>query len=214
MARTTALIEWRWRRELAVAVKHNRRGEQLIWTWGHQLLVHESLAAEFKKAGLTGYRLKPALVRFPFGRWAEEYRELVVAGWAGIAPEASGIHVIKRCPACHPTRYSGLVHPKKLIDWKQWTGEDFFIVWPLGKVYILVTERVAGLLENLKVKSYALERPNRKWGDFPYEVTRLSVHLPDDVARKYGVPLGIETRTAKWIPHKKAFPSKPSSPDR
>ena len=75
---------------LSVAVKHNKRDEHLIWVWGTGLLVHDSLIAEFESLRLTGYRLKPASVRFRDGRLSREYRELAVIGWAGIAPRNPG----------------------------------------------------------------------------------------------------------------------------
>jgi len=89
-----------------------------------------------------------------------------------------------------------LIHPDKLIDWSQWTGEDFFMVWPLAG-WTLITGRVAEFLRARKVKSCTIRRPEDSFGR---SVRRLSSYMPDDVARKYGEPLGLETGTANWIP--------------
>jgi len=102
----------RLRNNLSVSVKHSKRDERLIFSWPWEPLVHESLIAEFEAQGVTGYRLRPANVRFRDGRLSDEYRQLVVVGWAGIAPEESGIHITGSCPGCHRTQYSGLVRDR------------------------------------------------------------------------------------------------------
>jgi hypothetical protein len=135
-------------------------------------------------------------VRFRDGRVSREYHELVVTGWAGVASPGSGLKPVERCPDCHYVRYGFLPHPEKLIDWKQWTGEDFFVVWPMPWE-IFITGRVAELLSRIKVRSYVVEKPSRSWGG--PTVGRLSASMPEDLARKYGRPLGIEKGKAKWI---------------
>jgi len=148
---------------------------------------------------VTGFRLKPVTVRFRDGHLSSEYYHLVVVGWAGIARSESGIRLIESCPHCLNKQYSPLVDGTKLIDWDQWTGEDFFMVWPLPN-YTLITPRVAELLEKKHVKSYTLQHPVRDdWGERRFAVGRLSAHLPDDLARKYGEPLGLEAGTPSWI---------------
>jgi hypothetical protein len=192
----------RFRTNLAVSVGYSRRDELLIWGWFSGCLVHESLLSEFEGQGIAGYRLKPATVRFRDGRLSTEYQQLVVVGWAGVASEESGIHLDEKCRFCHSAIYSKLCHPEKLIDWNQWTGEDFFTVWPVG--YMLITRRVAELLQSLKVKSFSLEEPDESWvGRNRFHVARLSSWMPDDVARKYGEPLGLENGAATWAPMSK-----------
>jgi len=141
----------RMRRNFVASVNHIRRDQLLISGWIFRWLIHASLVTEFHAEGFTGYRLKPASVRFRDGL-STEYSELIVVGWAGIAREESGIHRIWSCPDCHRADYSPLIHPDKLIDWSQWTGEDFFMVWPLAG-FTLITGRVADFCEHEKLRA-------------------------------------------------------------
>lgn len=110
-----------------------------------------------------------------------------------MARPESGILPTERCEFCHATRYSGLSDAKHLIDWAQWTGEDFFTVWPLPNL-VLITEKVAELLLKLRVKSFTL----RGFEDIDPVIWttgispgRLSNHFPTDFASKYGTPVGL-----------------------
>jgi hypothetical protein len=116
---------------LALKVKHNDRDEKMIWTWGGECLVHEQLAEAFHRRGITGFTLRPATLRFRDGFLSNDYSELVVTGWAGVARPESGIRVLKSCPACRWKTYSVLKNAEQLIDWDHWTKDDCFIVWPL-----------------------------------------------------------------------------------
>ena len=165
------------------------------------MVVHARLVEEFEKRGFTGYRLRPATVRFRDGYLSQDYSELVVTGWAGVAPPESGIELQEACGACGYKKYSSLKEPGKLIDWTQWTGEDFFMVWPLPK-YVMVTKRVADALVELGVKGYELqnmlEREQRFSNDYGFSVGALSEYLPADLAAKYGRPLGLECDPGAW----------------
>ena len=99
--------------DLALQVKHNKRDELIIWPWipGRESIVHEKVLAEFERRGFTGYRLRPASVRFRDGQVSNNYQELIVTGWAGIARPESGIRVVKSCPGCLWKQYSGLRTP-------------------------------------------------------------------------------------------------------
>ena len=187
----------RLKSNLTVKVSHNRKNVLLIWAWLRgRPLIHEKLIEELEAMGATGYRLKPGSVRFQDGSVSNEYRELVVTGWAGVASPDSGLKPIERCLDCHYVKYGPLPHPEKLMDCSQWTGEDFFTIWPLlGGVFI--NGRVGVLLRRLNTRSYTLERPSRSWGG--PTVGRLSATMPDDLAQKYGEPLGIERGKATWI---------------
>jgi hypothetical protein len=176
--------------DLALEVKHDSRDEKIVWRWIEGCVVHESLVAEFRKGGLTGYRLRPSTVRFRDGGISKDYQELIITGWAGIARPESGIRVTKRCPRCQWKKYSSLRDVERLIDWSQWSGGDFFIVWPLPG-FILITERVAELLLSLDIKSFQL-RGLQEIGSFGFTVARLSDFMPEDLAIKYGRPLGLE----------------------
>src|SRR5690349_11849317 len=77
--------------ELVLAVSHNDQDQSMIWSWMSECLIHEQLLAILRAANLTGYRTRPATVRFGNGVISKEYRELVVTGWGGVAPPESGI---------------------------------------------------------------------------------------------------------------------------
>jgi len=166
----------------------------MIWCWVEGQVIHESVLDEFERQGFTGYRTQPATVRFLDGLVSSDYHELVVTGWAGLVSPESGVRVKERCPACHWRQYTGIKNYERLIDWSQWTGEDFFIVWPLPK-FILITERVAMSLLGFGVNSFelkALDDFDRPVGRRGFTVGRLSNFMPGDLAIKYGGPLGIE----------------------
>ena len=189
--RTTALV---------LEVRHASRDEQIISSWLGARVVHASLLSEFQKRGFTGYRLKPATVRFADGHISRDYSELIVTGWAGVARPESGITLVENCPGCQLKRYSSLQDSTQLIDWTAWTGDDFFIVWPLPS-FTLVTARVAEALETLRVRSYSsgtlrfLEQrslPSSLPSLGGFTVGRLSSFLPEDLSLKYGKELGLE----------------------
>jgi len=180
---------------LYLEVKHNRRDELIIW--GHDLAIHEKILDQFEKQGFTGYRVKPAAVHFRDGATSTEYHEFLVTGWAGTASPESGVRLVESCPACLRKEYSPITNPEKVIDWSQWTGEDFFVVYPLmGTRFI--TERVAKWLQSQKVKSFRLEKEfdvrqrDSIISKLNIPAGRLSLHFPQDLANKYGKPLGLE----------------------
>jgi hypothetical protein len=182
--------------DLRLEVKHNDAQQLVIFGWLEGPVVHAQLLEELAKRGFTGYRLRPATVRFRNGLLSSDYSELIVTGWAGVAPTESGIQLIEACSGCGYKKYSSLKDAEKLIDWAQWTGEDFFMVWPLPK-YVLITRRVADALAELKVKSYQLENmlePRESAFSIAhgYSVGALSQFLPEDLAIRYGGPLGLQ----------------------
>src|SRR5439155_13113173 len=73
-------------------------------------------------------------------------RELVIVGWAGVAPPESGIRVIETCSSCGLLHYSCFDNSLRLINESQWDGTDFFMVWPLPR-FIFVTDRVKKTIE-------------------------------------------------------------------
>jgi hypothetical protein len=174
-------------------MSHNRREELMIW-WLFGCVIHERLADEFEQQGFTGYQLRQATICFRDGHRSNEYHELIVTGWAGMAPIESGIHLIETCPACRYKRYSGITNFDMLIDWSQWTGDDFFIVWPRPSSK-LVSERVGQWLISRKIKSFRLssfqdlDQMVEKFGSSP---GLISDYLPEDLAIKFGRPLGLE----------------------
>lgn len=180
---------------LYLEVKHNLRTEVMIWAWG--VAIHNELANRFKEEGFTGYRLRPAIVRFRDGAASSDYQELVVTGWAGAASPLSGMKLIESCPACHYRRYSAVEDYDNIVDWQQWTGGDFFYVYQFLGLR-LCTERVAEFLNQNKVRSFRIEEGfNDRKNDSL--ISKLSVpvgslinFLPEDLAAQYGKPLGLE----------------------
>jgi len=181
-----------------VEVRHAHRDQWMIWlAAGGVLFVHGELLAEFEKKRISGYRTRPATVRFKDGYESKDYAELVVVGWAGVARPESGIRLLEICPCCHLRRYSGLENAELAIDWSQWSGEDFFVLWPLMD-RTLITPRVAELLKLQKVKSYRLASlamwENRKLPESlrGFTIPRISVCMPEDVARRIGGSSGLD----------------------
>src|SRR5436190_774981 len=86
--------------DLRLEVKHNDTEQLLIFAWLESPVVHARLLEEFAKRGFSGYRLRPATVRFRNGDLSCDYSELIVTGWAGVAPPESGIQLIEACSGC------------------------------------------------------------------------------------------------------------------
>jgi hypothetical protein len=181
--------------ELHHYLKHNRREEQILW--GSDIAIHASVLEKFANEGITGFRTKPAKVTFRDGSTSDEYREFIVTGWAGVVRQESGMRLLDSCPGCLWKNYGPIHDFTRIIDWDQWTGEDFFIVWPLTG-HRLCTERVAKWLEASGIRSCSLGRGfellEKKKDCLNYGIPRgpLSEYLPEDLAIKYGRPLGLE----------------------
>jgi hypothetical protein len=176
--------------ELALQVNHSDPEQTVIPSANGERVMHARLVELFEKRGITGFRALPATVRFRNGLVSHDYYEIVTTGWAGIARPESGVHLISRCDGCGRKEYSAMQKPMEMIDWDQWTGDDFFVVWPLPAVS-LVTERVAEALKSVKAKSYSLSSIGQFVGG-GFLVGRLSAMMPADVAAKYGASLGLE----------------------
>ena len=183
-------------REAAIEVSHSKRDQLMIWLVSGEVAVHRTVLLEMENQRVSGYRSRPATVQFRDGSVSTDYSEIIVTGWAGVAPVESGIRLVEECPGCHRKRYSGLQDSDKVIDWTQWTGDDFFIVWPLPK-YILITKRIVDILTAMNVKSYRLgglrryENRNIPVSRQGFAVPPLSNFMPEDLALQYGGRLGL-----------------------
>lgn len=181
--------------ELHHYVRHNRRDEHFIW--GGDIAIHASALEKIENEGFTGFRTRPAKVTFLDGETSDEYREFVVTGWAGIVRPEAGMRLIESCPGCLWKNYGPIQDFSRAIDWDQWTKEDFFIVWPLTG-HKLCTERAARWLEASGLRSFCigpgfeLLEKNRERLNFGIPRGPLSSYLPEDLAIKYGKPLGLE----------------------
>lgn len=152
---------------------------------------------QFEHEGFTGYRTKPAQITFLDGSTSDEYREFTVTGWAGVVRPESGMKVLESCSGCKWKNYGPITDFDNVIDWSQWTGEHFFFVWPLTG-HILCTERTAKWLQASGIRSFQIGRGfellEKRKNRLTFGIPRgpLSDDLPEDLAIKYGRPLGLE----------------------
>jgi hypothetical protein len=117
----------------------------IVRTWYSEYLISDRLARSLHRWGATGYKTNPVVITSRQSKPRQDYRELVVTGWGGVARPEAGVRLLESCPACGQLYYSGVQSWHDLIDWSAWDGSDLFMVWPLPR-YILVVERVATLL--------------------------------------------------------------------
>jgi hypothetical protein len=163
----------------------------IVWTWSHSCLVQDRVLGLFRKAGLTGFEPRPVTARFKHSR-AEKpptLWELVVTGWAGMAPPESGVRLIEHCPTCKHCVYSGISDPLRFVNEEAWDGSDFFIVWPYPNCRF-VTPRVKKLIEDEGLTG-AVFVPLMSIKADGFSPGRLSYWMPEARARELGEPLGI-----------------------
>ncbi len=133
--------------------------EDFVWTWQSECLITDRVASILRQEGMTGFDLKPVHVELTDGVQLVEPTlwEVVVTGWAGLAPPESGVRLLDFCQYCGYRRYSCFTHPERLIAQGAWDGSDFFMVWPLPR-FIFVSERVVTLIQREKLRG-ARPRP-------------------------------------------------------
>jgi hypothetical protein len=177
--------------DLSIALPGSRT-EDFVWTWQSECLFTDHVLELFKAEGFTGFEVKPVKSRYkkavhtPPRLW-----ELVVTGWAGMAPPESGVRLIRSCPSCKLNTYSEYQSPDKLIDESQWDGSDFFMVWPLP-LYFFITDRVAETIRRQHFSGAAIKPPGElAVSDGTFSAPRLSWWMPEARAREIGEPLGI-----------------------
>jgi hypothetical protein len=164
----------------------------------------------FREQGFTGFEVKPVKARMKVRANAPDpcddnpglsasdaakaniptLWELVVTGWAGMAPPESGIELIQSCPHCGLKSYSCFTDPTRLIVETQWDGSDFFMVWPMPG-FIFMTDRVAKFIRDRKLRGVSMKRLNELKCEGILRGGRLSYWMPDARAREVGTPLGI-----------------------
>lgn len=171
--------------------------EDFVWIgYGGECIIQDRVRLLFHEEGITGFEVKPVKARFEHNnRTLPVLWELVVTGWAGVAPPESGITLDKEnsCSVCGYLNYTSASDYSKLIRPDQWDGSDIFIVWPLPR-FIFVTDRVRKLIEARKMTGCSFLAPK----DIPYSrydsgfsPGRLSYYMPEERARVLGEPLGI-----------------------
>lgn len=165
----------------------------MIFTWMSECLVQEPTRLIFVSERLTGFSVLPARAKIKRTGRSIPVHEMAVTGWGGVAPEASGIRELERCPGCGLLVYSRIKAPEKLIDIHNWDGSDFFIVWPLPR-FRFVTERVVEVCKRRGVTGVAFSQnwPITRRDSGSYSPGRLSYYMPRERAHYLGEALGIE----------------------
>lgn len=115
----------------------NASQDDIVWTWQSDCLLSNRARQLFSESELTGYELRPATVVDEKTGARSRFWELVITGWAGVAPLESGVRLIDRCPVCGHRVYRCFDHPESLIQRSRWDGSDFFIVWPLPRFFFI-----------------------------------------------------------------------------
>ena len=169
--------------------------QDIVWTWRSECLVQDALLNALREQGFSGFDVRPVKARVETNddRPAPTLWELVITGWAGIAPPRSGVRLIEKCFGCQLLRYSRFEDASAIIAEEQWDGSDFFMVWPFPAL-IFVTDRVALFIRARGFKGAVLQDPaTLEWGNVIPVASpgRLSYYMPEDRARLLGEPLGI-----------------------
>ncbi|MBZ5642527.1 MAG: hypothetical protein LAO19_07200 [Acidobacteriia bacterium] len=165
----------------------------VIFTWMSECLIQEPVRQIFDSEGLTGFSALPARAKIKKTGVSIPVHELAVTGWGGMAPEATGIREVERCHACGHLVYSRLEAPEKLIDFHNWDGSDFFMIWPLPR-FRFVTERVVEVCERHGVTGVAFSQnwPTSQRKGSGFTPGRLSHYMPRERAQLLGGALGID----------------------
>jgi len=156
-------------------------------------LISDAVFKLFKKEGLSGFEVKPVKSRVEgSNNTPPVFWELVLTGWGGLATHKSGIQLDRSnsCPVCGNLRYTGLCSPPDLIDLNAWDGSDFFMVWPMPR-YIFTTERVIKIIRDSQISGFVATPVLNLKETNGFSPGRLHYHMPDDRARRLGIPLGI-----------------------
>jgi hypothetical protein len=165
----------------------------VIFTWMSECLIQEPVRLIFESEGLTGFSALPAKAKIKKTGAAIPVHELAVTGWGGMAPQATGIREVERCPGSGHLRYSALEAPEKLIDPNSWDGSDFFMIWPLPR-FRFVTERVVETCQRHGITGLVFLQnwPTTRTKSTGYSPGRLSYYMPKERAHLLGDALGIE----------------------
>jgi hypothetical protein len=168
--------------DLRVVMRRELR--DTVWTWQGDCLLRSTLGSRLAAEGITGFTTRPAtIVNSRSEVVSEDYSELVVTGWGGVAPPESGIRLETSCSVCGLLVYTSFTDVRHLIEATQWDGSDVFMVWPLPR-FVFVSNRLADLLRRWEVTGLqicAAESLAARTGSL--SPGRLSDWMPDAIAR-------------------------------
>jgi hypothetical protein len=161
-----------------------------LWTWQSDCLIKKSATDALRRAGVTGFDIRPAVVYWRGDLKSLDYDEFIVTGWGGIARLDSGVAVTDLCPECDYIHYSGVTDWKRLIDWSQWNGSDMFLVWPLPR-YILLTDKGRSKVHDLGLTGLSIDSLETLPRPDGFSPGRLSYWLPEEVILRSNIPKEI-----------------------
>lgn len=179
--------------------------KDFTWTWYCQCIIQDRVLQMFRNEGFTGFQVHPISAKWKRRPKIAKHCidnvdaipklwELIPIGWGGVAPEESGVHLLRIRPSDRRRTYSKFTDPSRLISESQWDGSDFFILWPLAG-HIFITDRVAQFIKKEKLAGAVLTRiQDMRWpGGIGDECMpgQLRYYLPEPRAREIGEPLGI-----------------------
>lgn len=181
---------------ITIARKH--RNLDFLWTFqlnkesnGTFFLLSPRLWKLLEELDTTGYFLRETNTKLVFQHesYERDYRQMVITGWGGIA---KGIRRVESHRGKHC--YTLPENPSDLLNLDQWDGSDIFRIWPACGIY--VTERVAEIVKNKKIRGLHLRRIEEISFTPVDENVGLIGHplasmYPEEKARKIGEPLGI-----------------------
>lgn len=187
----------RFEKPFRCIVRKHQRGDILWAHLGLVCLISDHLRRLFEAEGITGFNVQSADVRlmFPHEQHEAVYWVMCVTGWAGMAHPRSGIMPLPDPDGSGRLVYSPASDPNAIVDWTQWDGSDFFIVWPLPMLW-WVSPRVSNLLYRHNIRHFKLASPSelgldRASNGIGFSPGRLRQYFPEDRALVLGEPLGI-----------------------
>jgi hypothetical protein len=175
-----------------LVVKAPAVSNDVLWSVYSECLVSNSVRKRIQSVQLRGVTFKQAKVNGAKGQ-NDNFCELVITGWGGVAPPESGVHLITACHFCGYREYSAANFPSAIVDVNQWDGSDFFLVWPLPQ-FIFLSDRAKEffVLANVSgIKLLPLESLKSADDDMGYSPGSLRYWLPDKLAHRLGDPFGI-----------------------
>ena len=124
-------------------------------------LLKRYVVAAMAEAGLTGWLSTPASIRLRDGRVIDEYHEMRVAGFAGIAPPASGCKIAWRCSACGHREYAPGFRRDRAAASIAVPDRDFWVIWPNSRM-IYCSKRARDMLERFDTNIFKFVDPSQE----------------------------------------------------